>query len=888
MSTRRLAAIMFTDIVGYSRMMQESEQKATQIRKRHREVFEQSHGQFQGQILQYYGDGTLSIFDSCVQAVQCAIDIQQHLQQEPRVPLRIGIHLGDIVQDESDILGDGVNVAARIESLGIPGSVLISGEVQKQVHNHGIQYVSLGSFELKNIARPVEVLAINEGDLAIPTRKEMVSKIPRKPSSSSSLLKGSKWIGWVAVGFVAMAIGATLFWTIIAGTNPNESKEAKIKWAYQTAIPQIERLVDNLYVHQKQTGYGPDAWQAFQLVQEVESILPDDPRVQELKKRCSRKVYISSNPPGAKVSIKSYSQKDSAFQYIGETPIKNKAFPSSLVCLKIEKEGYETIRDVILVSEVFNHGWKYALDSMGTIPQGMSRVRPNADTLQVDSIEQFIINSPDEFLIDTYEVSNQEYKAFVDTGGYQNPIYWQEDFVKEGKELSWEEAMSEFVDQTGRPGPSTWIGGTFPEGEENYPVEGVSWYEAVAYAQFVGKQLPSRDHIQYVSGGFWVVQEMMGSSHLNANGSRERTQELGENLWGVRDIYGNAREWCYNRVGEDLRSIIGASFDDEDYLANDFRTGRSPFDRSGGNGFRCIQSVNFPNYQGAIYRPILDRNLRNFTKEKPVSKEVFEGYLNFFVYDKREVQPKMVYSREERYWTREKVKIETPSGKEQMAIYVFLPKNASPPYQTILYWPGATANRVVDSEEFLEIGQVDFFVKNGRALIMPIFTGTYERRRSAQNNCQDRRMCERNNRIIRIKEVRKALDFIESRPDLDEARIGYVGKSWGAWVGPIPMAVDKRIQAGILHLGGLPSWRILPEVDPINYCPRMTQPVLMLNGRYDNVRPYKEVVLPMYNLLGTAQSDKILKLSNDAHMIPRKQFIREGLAFFDRYLGPEK
>ena len=136
---RRLAAIMFTDIAGYTRLMQESEAQANVLRQRHRAVFERYHEQFNGEILQYYGDGTLSIFDSCVDALNCAVDIQKELQKTPKVPLRIGIHLGDIVKSESDVYGDGVNVAARVESLGVPFAILISKDVKKQVKNHDIE-----------------------------------------------------------------------------------------------------------------------------------------------------------------------------------------------------------------------------------------------------------------------------------------------------------------------------------------------------------------------------------------------------------------------------------------------------------------------------------------------------------------------------------------------------------------------------------------------------------------------------------------------------------------------------------------------------------------------------------------------------------------------------
>ena len=114
---RKLVTIMFTDIVGYTKLMQKSESEAIKLRNRHREVFESLHESFRGNIIQYYGDGTLSIFDSAGDAVRCAIEIQRQLIKDPVVPLRIGIHLGDILMTDNDIIGDSVNIASRIESL---------------------------------------------------------------------------------------------------------------------------------------------------------------------------------------------------------------------------------------------------------------------------------------------------------------------------------------------------------------------------------------------------------------------------------------------------------------------------------------------------------------------------------------------------------------------------------------------------------------------------------------------------------------------------------------------------------------------------------------------------------------------------------------------------
>jgi adenylate cyclase len=185
---RILAAIMFTDIVGYTAWMQEDEQKAKQNRDRHKGILLESIARHHGRILQYYGDGTLSIFHSTIEAIHCAIRIQSVLQGEAGIPLRIGVHAGDIVYDDEGIYGDGVNVASRIEGLGVAGSVLISGKVYDDIKNHpSISAVSLGTFELKNVRKPLEVYAISNQGLAVPTKHEIKNQRREKEKSLAIL-----------------------------------------------------------------------------------------------------------------------------------------------------------------------------------------------------------------------------------------------------------------------------------------------------------------------------------------------------------------------------------------------------------------------------------------------------------------------------------------------------------------------------------------------------------------------------------------------------------------------------------------------------------------------------------------------------------------------------
>ncbi|MCB2221644.1 MAG: helix-turn-helix domain-containing protein [Bacteroidetes bacterium] len=176
----QLAAIMFTDIEGYTALMQRDEAKAVAFRNRHREIFNAAIAKFNGRILQYYGDGTLSTFTSAIDAVKCGIEMQLAYREEPQIPVRIGIHSGDIIFTEDDIIGDGVNVASRIESLSTVGSVFISEKVYDEVKNQpGIYTTSMGVFELKNVNRPLEVFAITNKGLVVPEKAHSEAKVKR-------------------------------------------------------------------------------------------------------------------------------------------------------------------------------------------------------------------------------------------------------------------------------------------------------------------------------------------------------------------------------------------------------------------------------------------------------------------------------------------------------------------------------------------------------------------------------------------------------------------------------------------------------------------------------------------------------------------------------------
>ena len=184
---RRLAAIMFTDLVGYTALMAESEEKGLRARERHRELVRALVEKYHGEWIEETGDESLSNFHSAVDAVNCALAIQTELEGDPELQLRIGIHLGETLVEESRVYGEGVNVASRIRPLAEPGGICVSGEVYRSVRNQsGIEARALGEQELKNVPEPVSVYAV-AGTAGAPSASQRRGVSPAVLSSVRSI-----------------------------------------------------------------------------------------------------------------------------------------------------------------------------------------------------------------------------------------------------------------------------------------------------------------------------------------------------------------------------------------------------------------------------------------------------------------------------------------------------------------------------------------------------------------------------------------------------------------------------------------------------------------------------------------------------------------------------
>jgi serine/threonine protein kinase/dienelactone hydrolase len=664
-------------------------------------------------------------------------------------------------------------------------------------------------------------------------------------------------------------------------------RQAKIRWARNELLPKLTQLVEN-------RSYLLDWLRIYEMAVEAEEFIPKDPKLLEIFKNFSVRPSITTAPPGANVYVKGYHAPEKDWQYLGVSPIENLRVPYEFMRLRLEKDGYETVLGAFSSWEFDVKAAKTVpakvvrrLDKPGEIPAGMVRVT-GAEDKDLGKIE--------DYFLDRFEVTNKQYKEFIDKGGYWKKEYWKNKFLKGGEELTWERAMAQFVDGTGRPGPATWQGGDYPEGQEDYPVSGVSWYEAAAYAEFAHKSLPTGAHWEIARGGMTYLITGKGFSEFfspQSNFKGKGPDRVGANpaitSYGISDMGGNVREWCSNET-QHGRLIRGGAWDDVPYMFGNWSQ-LPPFDRSAKNGFRCAVYVHPELAAKAVFAVVEIGGFPDFYKQKPVPDSVFTVYKEQFSYDKRDLNAKVEWRNEtSKEWIQEKISFDAAYENERVFAFLFLPKNSPPPFQTVIYFPGSGSVLTRSSKDMDKYSEFQsFIVKNGRAFLYPVYKGTFERGDDALTDIHTGENSHQYTEffIKLVKDFKKSLDYLGTRPDIDSNKLAYVGFSWGGMYGAIIPAVEDRLKVSVLKVGGF--WSAgRPEVNEINYVGHVRIPTLMLNGRYDMTFPYELTVKPMFDLLGTPPGQKELKLYDTDHYIPTSEFIKETLRFLDKYLGPVK
>jgi serine/threonine protein kinase/cephalosporin-C deacetylase-like acetyl esterase len=658
---------------------------------------------------------------------------------------------------------------------------------------------------------------------------------------------------------------------------------SRVSWARYQALPQISKLIERDKIGE-----------AYTLAVQAERYIPQDPILTKLWPQISWSDSIRTIPPGALVYRKNYNAPNSPWEFIGRSPIEKRRFPAVDSNWKLELKGYITVERATFPSFVVSPS-SITMDQDGKAPAGMVRIElanpgsksPQVGLFGLSGLETLPTVPLDTYWIDKFEVTNAEFKRFVDQGGYQKQEFWKYEFREGGHLLSWADAMKHFRDSTGRPGPADWVLGAYPAGQDAYPVTGVSWFEVAAYAEFAGKVLPTIYHWR-VAASPANGPSMIPASNFAGRGPAKVGTYPGMSWFGVYDTAGNVKEWVLNEASSGKRYIMGGAWNEPTYLFYD-ADARAPFQRSANFGLRCAK-YKLSEESAKAADPIIVQ-LRDYSSEKPVSNQLYTVYKSLYSYDKTPLHAVVESRQLTNDWIVEKISFDAAYGGERMFAYLYLPRNATPPFQTVVHFTGSAALRTpssanLEEDEYLE--DFDFIVKSGRAVMFPIYKSTFERRDGLESAKPNTSSSYRDHMIAWSKDLGRSIDYLQTRSDIDQDKIAYEGTSWGAALGALLPALEDRLKALVLVSPGFWFQRRLPEADQINFAPHIKAPVLMLNGRYDFIFPVGSSQEPMFRLLGTPSEHKRHVLYDTGHDIPRNEMIKETLQWFDRYLGPVK
>ena len=487
--------------------------------------------------------------------------------------------------------------------------------------------------------------------------------------------------------------------------------------------------------------------------------------------------------------------------------------------------------------------------------------------------EEYWRDAVGNFFIDKYEVTNVEFQKFVDAGAYQDQSLWEGlEFLEDGQPVPWKEAMKRFVDASGEYGPSTWCAGRYPVGKGNYPVGGVSWYEAVAFANFSKKQLPTVHH--------WRRAVETKQAHILttlSNFSSQSTDPVGMNdgigQFEVYDLAGNVREWCWNEGDEGWRCCSGGAWDDNTYQFATFNL-QSPWDRNPRNGFRCVRYEEEPKSETLAVMQLPTKLPLSRPEPDPV-----ETFVGRFDYDRKPLNVELIQSDGQKAspdFRHEIVCIDAAYGNERFNLHLLIPRQPTDPYETVVYFPGLgffTTKREFRPYGISDWSKVESIVQSGRMVCFPVYHSTFERWNG--RNFQQAVFHDKENRhetlehwVRVIKDLRRALDYLETRSDVRQDRLYYYGVSIGAMLAPISLVVEPRLKAGILISGGYGKFweeHAFPEVLATNYTPNVEQPVLMISGEWDNVFPLETNQVPFFADLPNPQNKH--RLVNRSHLV---------------------
>jgi len=654
-------------------------------------------------------------------------------------------------------------------------------------------------------------------------------------------------------------------------------------WARES-VPRVEAL----------TAEGKYS-EAFELGTKILDRLPGEPRVIRLLNEFSDDLSVSTIPPGAEVSLRRLGSARP--ERIGVTPINRARIARGEYILSIHKQGYGSFEQTLSTAlarsrPAIKTPWdiriQQELRPASKIPSGMVAVPGGEYKLRGYSRPTETAVKLSDYFIDKFEVSNREFKAFIDAGGYTNRQLWDSRFYDT-------QLASHGRDKTGLRGPRGWIGGVFPGGKENHPVTGVTWHEAAAYCRFQGKDLPSLFQWEkaarpsvFTPFGVIFPWGLLDPADASKRGNFQSTGttpvdsfEFGMSPFGVYNMGGNVTEWLRNPY-DDGFTTAGGAWNDPIYRWAVCGT-RPALYSDESLGFRCVKTAADPaaGDQGAM-RFASDGPAFHY----PISSEVeFRRAKARYAYEYTPLNWSVSAVEERDLWRREEVAFDG-HGAERVKAFLYLPRNAAPPYQVIHFmsglswWFGVPVTDVVEDRA----ARLAPYIRSGRALLLVVLKGFDGRPPvGAFGNLEAGSATHREMLLNWAVDMQRGVDYLESRLDIDSRKIVFWNNSTLDY-GAVFAAIEGRYAANILISAGVfPQLAHIPaDVNLHHFVPHIRSPKLMLNGLYDDGGP-EWMVEAFFRLLRGPKK----RASFDGGHIPPAEFAVPVInAFLDETLGP--
>jgi formylglycine-generating enzyme required for sulfatase activity/DNA-binding winged helix-turn-helix (wHTH) protein len=687
------------------------------------------------------------------------------------------------------------------------------------------------------------------------------------PGVSGGSITGRRWKQIAVASLISICLAVTAWaWKLSAD-------RAWARWAFS----EIQRLASEGKYEE-----------AYRLATRALRILPSDPQSAALLREVSDTFTVSTNPAGAEVYIRRMGSDQA--QRLGITPFKDQIVPRGEFVVEIRKDGYVDFERTISTSAerkayLRKSPWAvridYALHERPKIPANMTFVPAGPYRLRGYSRGSEATANLKDYLIDKYEVSNRDFKAFVDAGGYLKPELWPDGKVAPA-----------LKDTTGMPGPRAWVAGAFAEGLDQHPVTGVSWDEASAYCRWQGKELPTLFQWEKAARGTlhspfavampWGFLDGRAVSH-RANFETSGTTPVdslpfGMSMFGVYNMAGNVSEWVRNRFDHGF-TTAGGSFRDPVYQFGHYG-GRSATDSAETVGFRCAVSTAPGAGDGDI--AFISAPPR---WDYPVSTAAeFQVTKSLYAYDAAPLQAAVIGVQETDQWRREEIAYD--SYNDRAKAYLYLPRNATAPFQTIHFLSGDNWFAGVPVTDIVEgkAGHLAPYLRSGRAVFLVVLKGFAGREPVGAYFRRDYGSTQRLGILKNwVVDMQRGMDYLATRQDIDGKKIAFWNNSTYP-EGAVIAALDNRYSAAIfMGAGMLDIFRYVPpEVNPLHFFPHVRVPKLVIHGRYDDGHPEANG----RRLFALMSQPKRFVTFDGGHIAPPEITVPLVNPFLDQTLGP--